>query len=197
MPAAYPGAIKTFTQLVDGVDDVIAAHQNERGDEITAIETELGVNPSRSLVQVGGIILYGGATAPTGWLLCNGADISRTTYAALFAVLGTAFGAGDGSTTFNLPDLRQRFPLGKADSGTGSTLGGTGGAIDHTHAGPSHAHGAGSYVITNTNTHGGGCCGGGVNVGTTPVTGTSSFDGTQQTGSANPPFQVVNYIIKH
>ena len=52
MPASYPSAIKTFTQLVDGVDDVLALHPNERGDEITAIETELGTNPRGSATDV-------------------------------------------------------------------------------------------------------------------------------------------------
>lgn len=51
-------------------------------------------------------------TAPTGWLLCNGDAVSRTTYAALFAVIGTTFGTGDGSTTFNVPDFRGRVPAG-------------------------------------------------------------------------------------
>ena len=56
--------------------------------------------------------------APEGYLLCNGQAVSRTTYANLFAVLGTTFGEGDGSTTFNLPDLRSRFIKGKEDSET-------------------------------------------------------------------------------
>lgn len=88
----------------------------------------------------GAIIMYAGAAAPSGYLLCDGTAVSRTTYAALFAVTGVAFGAGNGSTTFNLPDLRGRFALGKAASGTGSTLGATGGSLDHTHTGPSHTH---------------------------------------------------------
>lgn len=70
---------------------------------------------SAQLVPVGVILSYGGANAPTGWLLCDGRAISRTTYGLLYAVLtsnGTTFpfGSGDGSTTFNLPDLRGRFP---------------------------------------------------------------------------------------
>lgn len=72
-----------------------------------------------SLVQLpAGIILpYGGAAAPTGWLLCDGQAVSRTTYATLFGVIGTLFGAGDGSTTFNVPDLRGRVPVGQDDMG--------------------------------------------------------------------------------
>lgn len=60
----------------------------------------------------GEIKMYGGASAPDGWLLCDGSAISRTTYAGLFAVIGTSFGIGNGSTTFNVPDLRGRVPCG-------------------------------------------------------------------------------------
>lgn len=60
----------------------------------------------------GRIEAYAGATAPTGYLLCDGTAVSRTTYAALFAVTSTTYGVGDGSTTFNVPDLRGRVPVG-------------------------------------------------------------------------------------
>lgn len=56
---------------------------------------------------LGTINAFGGTTAPDGWLLCQGQAVSRTAYADLFAVIGTAFGEGDGSTTFNLPDMRE------------------------------------------------------------------------------------------
>lgn len=75
---------------------------------------------------------FAGATAPTGWLLCDGTAVSRTIYAALFTAIGTTYGAGDGSTTFNVPNLQGRVPAGKAGSGTFATLGGTGGAETHT-----------------------------------------------------------------
>lgn len=89
---------------------------------------------------------YGGATAPDGWLLCYGQAISRTTYAALFTAISTTYGAGDGSTTFNIPDLRGRVVAGQDDMGgtsanrltgvtgsvNGDTLGGTGGEETHT-----------------------------------------------------------------
>jgi phage-related tail fiber protein len=58
-------------------------------------------------------------TAPPGWLLCDGSAVSRTSYATLFAVMGTAYGAGDGATTFNLPDFRGRFLRG-TDNGAGN-----------------------------------------------------------------------------
>ena len=66
----------------------------------------------------GSIIAFGGTIAPTGFLLCNGAAVSRTTYANLFAAIGTAYGAGNGSTTFNIPDFRGKFLRG-VDGGTG------------------------------------------------------------------------------
>src|SRR5262245_19764760 len=97
-------------------------------------------DPSVTAVPTGGIIAYGFTTAPSGFLLCDGTPVSRMTFDDLFAIIGTAYGAGNGTTTFNLPDLRGRFPIGKATSGTGSTMGGTGGTIDHTHSGPSHTH---------------------------------------------------------
>jgi len=71
-------------------------------------------------VAVGSIVLYAGATAPPGYLICDGAAVSRVDYSHLFTAIGTVWGAGDGSTTFNLPDLRGRVPLG-AGQGTGLT----------------------------------------------------------------------------
>ncbi|NOT02153.1 MAG: tail fiber protein [Phycisphaerales bacterium] len=67
---------------------------------------------ARELTPAGSIVAYAGATAPTGWLLCNGSTISRAANADLFAAIGTAYGTGDGSTTFHLPDLRGRFLRG-------------------------------------------------------------------------------------
>lgn len=67
----------------------------------------------------GQILMYGAAAAPTGYLLCDGTAVSRTTYATLFGVISTTYGVGDGSTTFNVPDMRGRMPLGL---GTGSGL---------------------------------------------------------------------------
>lgn len=64
-----------------------------------------------ALVMPTGVVLpFAGTAAPTGWLACDGTAISRTTYAALFSAVGTSYGVGDGSTTFNLPDFRGRFP---------------------------------------------------------------------------------------
>lgn len=98
----------------------------------TAIWTYLQANGEIT----GTIKLWGAAAAPSGYLLCDGSAVSRTTYAALFAVLGTTFGSGNGSTTFNLPDLRGRAPIG---SGTGDAGGAT-------------AHALGSKTGTETHT---------------------------------------------
>jgi len=89
------------------------------------------------------VLPYAGSSAPTNFLLCYGQAISRTTYATLFAVVGTTYGVGDGSTTFNLPDLRGRAVAGQDDMGgtsanrmtspiNGDTLGATGGSEGHT-----------------------------------------------------------------
>lgn len=73
--------------------------------------------PQAALLPPGSMIPFGGASAPTGWHMCFGQALSRSTEAALFAAIGTSFGVGDGSTTFNLPDLRGRIPAGKDDMG--------------------------------------------------------------------------------
>jgi len=69
-------------------------------------------------VPSGSVMTFAMNTAPTGWLKANGAAVSRTTYAALFSAIGTTFGVGDGSTTFNLPDMRGRFTRNWADNGS-------------------------------------------------------------------------------
>ena len=70
-----------------------------------------------STIPPGATLDYAGPTPPVGWLLCDGSAVSRTTYAALFTAIGTTWGAGDGSTTFNLPDLRDRTTVGRGDMG--------------------------------------------------------------------------------
>jgi len=104
-------------------------------------------------MPAGAIIVYAGASEPPGWLFADGREVSRTVYPELYAAIGTTYGAGDGSTTFNLPNLKSRFPLGKADSGTGSTLGGAGGALDHTHTAPSHTHSQANHDHPISHTH--------------------------------------------
>lgn len=97
----------------------------------------------------GVMMAYGGATAPTGWLSCDGSQVSRTTYAALFGVIGTAYGSGNGSTTFHLPDFRGRTMVG-AGSGPSLTSRSVGDKFGeealpaHIHTTPNHSHTASS-----------------------------------------------------
>jgi microcystin-dependent protein len=90
------------------------------------------------VVPTGVVEMFAGRTTvvPTGWLFCDGSAVSRTTYAALFGVIDTVYGAGDGSTTFNLPDLRSRAPIGAAPGGvpglTQRALATSGGEENHT-----------------------------------------------------------------
>lgn len=89
--------------------------------EITANPTVRAVldylnQKSSSSVPTGAICFFATTAIPTGWLLCNGSNVSRTEYAALFAAIGTKFGAGDGKTTFTLPNLDDRFIEGTTDT---------------------------------------------------------------------------------
>lgn len=88
---------------------------------------------------------FAGNNAPDGWLLCDGSEVSRTEYAALFAVIGTTYGVGDGSTTFNLPDERGMFRRGLDNMGTAA--GAAGVDVDGTArtVGQSQAHELGSH----------------------------------------------------
>lgn len=146
---------------------------------------------------VGTILVWSGLGRPSwDYMLCQGQELSRTTYKELFDVIGTAFGAGDGSTTFNLPNLKGKVPVGQDASQTEFTyLGQTGGEKTHTltiQEMPSHSHtakgwaavvdGSGSYI-----TLGG--------------AGGSQEYSVNVTGGGQPmnnlqPYVVVNYIIK-
>ena len=104
-----------------------------------------------SAVITGTISMWPVSSAPTGYLVCNGSAVSRTTYSALFGVIGTTFGSGDGSTTFNLPNYADRMPIGVGtiSSGSGVTGGSSTTTIalnnlpphDHSITDPTHTHG--------------------------------------------------------
>lgn len=126
------------------VDDTIAA--------LIAVQVPAGMGP----------LPWSGTAAPTGWLLCDGTAVSRTTYSDLFSVVGTTYGVGDGSTTFNVPDLRGRFPLGRNTSGLAinrvnrtqaQNLGQVSGQENYalqTNEGPNHIH---PVIINNGGLH--------------------------------------------
>ena len=88
-----------------------------------------GNSMQQYLIPTGTLLDYAGSTAPTGFLICDGSAISRTTYADLFSVIGTTYGIGDGSTTFNLPDLQGKISVGLDSNDTDfDALGETGGS---------------------------------------------------------------------
>lgn len=89
------------------------------------------VDPLAGTVPTGAMVQYLGTTAPNGWLFCTGSAVSRSTYSGLFDLFGTRYGAGNGSTTFNLPDMRERFARGSAS--TSSLSGTAGGSATHQH----------------------------------------------------------------
>jgi len=170
-----------------------------------AISSALGV---AGAVPVGVVNPFAGATAPSGWLLCYGQAVSRTQYPVLFTTLSTTYGSGDGSTTFNIPDMRGRAVAGLDNMGgtaasrltstvlsASDTLGATGGTQTHTLTEaqmPSHSHniknrGDGSGTFNALNNQSGGFAGG------------YFVSETTGSGSAHPitqPTIVLNYIIK-
>ena len=145
----------------------------------------------------GAVIPYAGSTAPDGWLLCDGRTVSRTTYAALFAVIGATYGAGDGKTTFALPDLRGNVPAGVT---SGHALASKEGAREHTltvEELPSHRFNYSGYLYS-----------AGAESGRIPSTsgsGVKWYDGNALTNSIGggkahtnmQPTVYLNYIIKY
>ena len=208
MAASYPGAVKNYTSKQDGVDTILAAHMNAVQDEITAIETELGTDPAGGEVdvktrldieafQVGDLKMAAYAATPTGWLLCDGTAVSRSTYADLFASIGTAYGTGDGSTTFNVPDYRGRAPIGVGQGSglTNRSLGDSLGVETHqltTAEMPTHGHtvpagvgGSGSQVAESD-----------INGDTETHTITSNDQGSGNAHQNMQPSLAANYFIK-
>lgn len=143
-------------------------------------------------LPIGSIVPYGSENAPTGWLVCDGLTVSRTTYAELFSAIGTTFGAGDGSTTFNLPNLKGRVPVGQDVSDSNfNDIGETGGSKyiqDHYHEYKygQTAGGDGSGLAFSST------------IGTQPNKAAITNVKGVLTGNAGnlQPYQVVCYIIK-
>lgn len=156
----------------------------------------LAYRNTRALQEPIGIVdVFAGSTIPTGWLECTGAAVSRTTYAALFAVIGTTFGAGDGSTTFNTPDLRGRSVVGyKSTDSNFNAIGKTGGTKTHTLTIaelPAHTH-TGCPAITVT-------AAGATSTASSYASETTATSGSAGTGGSHnnlPPYIVMKMIIK-
>lgn len=167
-------------------------------------------------VNTGIVVPWGSASIPSGFLECNGAAVSRSTYAGLFAVIGTTYGVGDGSTTFNVPDLTDRTVVNKSNTKnlaqtggantvtpTGNISGSTGSTTLTTQQIASHAHNFGGNLSMCANPTYGGFAGMGMGPNQTGNTGGGqSHDHTLSanfTGSANSvlqPYLVLIYIIK-
>jgi microcystin-dependent protein len=154
---------------------------------------------------VGVVLPYAGAAAPDGWLLCDGRAVSRVQFADLFGALGTVFGAGDGATTFNVPDMRGRLPLGMDNLGgtsanrvaaaAAATRGGNAGTENVTLTTsqlPGHSH---------TVTRRTGTLGSTVGIATTTTADSSATESTSSIGSGQahpnmPPYLALGYIVR-
>lgn len=115
---------------------------------VTSSTNWVAIDTTGASVPTGTIATYAAATAPAGWLICDGTAVSRSTYTALFGLIGTTYGSGDGSTTFNVPDLRGRVAVGFAASGGHadvSTLGNNDGVAEQ-YRRPKHRHTPHSHV---------------------------------------------------
>lgn len=158
-------------------------------------------------VPIGTILAFAGSTPPPGWMAADGSAISRSTYSKLYALTGNGYGAGNGTTTFNLPDLGARFPMGaKGVAPLQTSTGGAATVILTTSQIPAHTHGsAGDHTHTVNNSAGGT----GVNNGTdknvaTTTSGGTSTDGAHThssvgSGAAHenlPPYLAILYIIR-
>jgi microcystin-dependent protein len=189
----------TSTQLA--ADSVITAKIQDGA--VTSAKLDAGA--ISTLMPTGSVLPYAGSSAPTGYFLCDGSAKSRTTESALFAIIGTTYGAGDGSTTFSLPDLRGRVIAGQDDMGgtsanrlTGQTggldgdiLGASGGAETHTLSiseMPAHTHSvpaSGSLPRGDSSFEA-----------ATDDTGTSGSTGGGIAHNNVQPTIILNYIIK-
>ena len=186
-----------------------AAPTASSGTSTTQIATTAFAMGAAALVMPSGAMLqWPTATAPTGFLVCNGAAVSRTIYSALFAVVGTTFGAGDGTTTFNLPDFDNRFGVGAGDL---YAVGATGGSKDavvvsHTHTAtvtdPGHTHTiptTANVTTSGPNAMEDGSLNGGsytVPSNTTGITVANSTTGESGTNKNLPPYLGIYFIIK-
>lgn len=188
---------------------------SQLNDNFDTIDQQIKANADAitnfSAAPTGVIWEYAGSTAPSGYLLCYGQAVSRTTYADLFLVIGTTYGSGDGSTTFNLPDRRGRVAAGKDNMGgtsanrltnqsggvDGDTLGATGGSETHTLTTsqiPSHSHTMGTG-IHDEDAAGSAITSPSISGGTGSAASTSSTGGGQAHNNVQPTF-ITNIIIK-
>lgn len=156
LPVAAAGDI---TRIIAGTGLTYGSQTTGYGNGASAgysnvVELQLDSNVQ---TPSGVISQYAGATAPSGWLLCDGSAVSRTTYSTLFGIIGVTYGAGDTTTTFNLPNLKGRLPVGRDSAQTEfDTLAETGGTKTETLTDsqiPAHTHGVGTYATNSDGSH--------------------------------------------
>ena len=193
-------------ELTSADNDDLLAIVDVSASETKKITKQNLVGGGGDSFPVGSLMMFGGSSAPTGWLICDGNAISRSTYSDLFAIIGEVFGVGDGSTTFNLPDLRGRSPLGvgSGDGLTARALGDKGGEEDHQDTEsemPFHDHQETArddidvFVFTGTGSAVDAISSTGSAASATPLaTRETGGDGAHNTMH---PFLAVNFIIKY
>ena len=185
--------ISNVDGLQTALDAKLASSSYTAADVLTKIKTVDGsgsgldadtldgkhANDSSILNPTGSIIMYGAASAPGGYYLCEGAAISRSTYSALFAVIGTTYGTGDGSTTFNVPDFRDRAPYGASTFTLGSKTAGEVNSSGQNSTGTGTSGSSGASTVANntgTGTTGTGTTGSATSGGTAPSIPASTYN---------------------
>ena len=119
--ATYSGGRFTFYNATAN-NEAIGIDGGTNAATFGGVVTALGFRGAGAC-PTGSILTFGGTVAPTGWLICDGSAVSRSTYSDLFALVGTAYGPGDGSTTFNVPDFTDRGPIGPGTYSVGTQIG--------------------------------------------------------------------------
>lgn len=194
----------------------------EVSDKLSVNEIDYTLNPGKNAIEIvgnevvkindisfenlllpsGSVIEYAGDTAPNGWLICDGSAISRQKYSKLFEVIGTIYGSGDGDSTFNLPNLKGKIPVGlNSDDSDFNILGKTGGEKTHilrSNEMPSHNH---RQTVTASRS-GSGTTYASWNAGNLFGNTDTAARNTLNTGGDEPhnnlqPYIVLNYIIKY
>lgn len=192
--AATQGVTNVETTVNTLTGRVAAAEGKAKTTDSTIASTKSDLEASiLKAVPIGTIVMWATSTPPEGWLLCNGKEVSRAAYTELFKVLGTSVGAA-GSSSFKIPDLSGRFPLGASNT---HNLHSTGGAETHTLTiaeMPAHDHGVGGNIVQRGS--GGdafrelaGAYPGGNNPSTQRV-------GEGQPHNNMPPYYGINFIIR-